>query len=162
MSRRFCLSLSLLPALMIVACATPNVALPAAGDLAISLHRDVSGVRPILVVTITNRSDKPVCLRAEVLQNPYSYEMNLGLRDRGRRPVRYYEPGFLTPPIRGNVRLEPGETGRGQYFLDARFRLRAAGNPFPSGLSARAAFAYDYCEDSAPLRATSAWQPLLR
>jgi hypothetical protein len=158
MSRRFCLFLA---ALMTVACATTDVAAPAsAADLAISLRRDVSDARPVVVVTITNRSDKPVCLRAEILQNPYSYEMDLRLRDRGRRRVRFHEPGYIPPRIRGNVRLEPGETGRGQYFLDSRFRLRAAGNPFPSGLSARAAFLYDYCDDSAPLRATSAWQPL--
>jgi hypothetical protein len=157
MSRR---SWLLLPALITIACATPHVASPPAGDLAISLHRDVSGVRPVLVVTITNRSDKPVCLRAEVLQNPYSYEMNLRLRDRSRRPVRYRESGFVPPPIRGHVRLDPGATGRGEYFLDSRFRLRAAGNPFPSGMSAQAAFPYDYCDGSTSLRAASTWQPL--
>jgi hypothetical protein len=155
------LSLSIFFALISVACATPDVASPASpGDLTILLHRDASGAHPILVVTITNRSDKPVCLPAEVLQNPDSYEMDLRLRDRGRRPVRSHEPGFLIPPIRGSVRLEPGQTARGQYFLDSRFRLRAAGNPFPSGMSAQAAFPYDYCDDTSSLRAASAWQSI--
>jgi hypothetical protein len=158
MSGRFCLFLA---ALMTVACATVDVAAPAsAADLAISLHREVSGGHPVAVVTITNRSDKPVCLRAEILQNPDSYEMDLRLRDRGRRPVRFHEPGYVLPPIRGNVRLEPGQTARGQYFLDSRFRLRRAGNPFPPGMSAQAAFQYDYCDDTSSLRATSAWQSI--
>jgi hypothetical protein len=153
--------LLLLPALTTVACATPPVASPAtASDLAVSLRRDVSGDRPILVVTITTRSDNPVCVRAEVLQNPYSYEMSLGLRTRYRHPVGYHESGFVPPRIPGNVRLEPGATGRGEYYLDSRFRLPRTGTPFPEGMSAQAAFSYDYCDDSLSLRATSAWTEL--
>jgi hypothetical protein len=155
----------LLVALLCVACATPNAGRPAAeGELAISLSRDVSrevsGTWPILVVSITNRSQHQICIQRDTLQNPDSYGMELHLYDARGRAVRPGPEGFIPPPLEGIVRLEPGGSTRGQYYLNGRFRLRGAGTPFPRGMSAQVSFAYGYCGHDWELRATSTRQAI--
>lgn len=146
----------------ITACATAAVDQPASiGELAISLSRGVSDTRPILVVTITNGSASRICIRRELLENSYSEQIGLSLRDSMGRAVRIYETeGFILPSIPGLVRLEPGGTARGQYYLDSRLTRSGSGRHLPRGMSARVSYEYDHCDDSAPLRATSAWQPI--
>lgn len=130
------------------------------GELAISLSRSVLERRPILVVTITNRSASPICIQAEVLKNPNSEEMHLIVRNvRGRTVRLRWREGFIIPSIPGLVRLRPGEATRGQYYLDWRLGLREGGR-FPRGMSAHVTYEYTHCDESAPLRAPSAWQPL--
>jgi len=145
--------------LLSAACATPPVS--EGSDLAISMSREVSDSRPMLVVAVTNRSRNRICIRAEILQNPYSEEMNLKLRDARGRSVRFYPSrGIGPPPLLEIVHLGSGETVRARYYLDSRFRLGISGRPFPRGMSAQATFQYGYCDDTWSLRATSAWQPL--
>lgn len=149
----------LLAGLLAVAFATPPVS--QAPELAISISRDASGARPMLVVTIANRSTTRICIPAEILQNPYSEEMDLKLRDARGRSVRFYPSrGIGPPPLLDIVHLGSGETVRARYYLDSRFRLGGSGRPFPRGMSAQATFQYGYCDDTWSLRATSAWQPL--
>lgn len=131
-----------------------------AGELAISLSRDVLAMRPILVVTITNHSERPICIRKEMLENPNSEEIGLMVRNARARTVSLrWREGFIIPSIAGLVRVAPGDTARGQYYLDWRLRLREGGR-FPRGMTARVSYEYDHCGDSAPMRSTSAWQPL--
>jgi len=150
-------------ALLCVACATPDaIRRSAEADFAISLSRDVSENRPVLVVTITNRSQSQLCIQKETLQNPRTHQMELHLYDARGRAVRPSGGGgFLPPPLEGNVRLEPGEVARAEYFLDRRFRLPGGGTPFPSGMRAHVSFPYGRdCSEVWALRATSARQPI--
>jgi hypothetical protein len=151
-----------LAALLCAACATPEVGRPGAdADLAISLSRDASSGRPALVVTLTNRSQRQICIRADVLRNPNSGDLDLSMRDATGRAVRYRQnPGFIPPPLMETVRVDPGGTTHAQAYLDDRFELGPGGMPFPQGMSAQASIPYGYCEETFSLRATSAWQPI--
>lgn len=130
--------------------------------------------RPALVVAITNRSSAPICIRADALRNPGSYEMEIRLRDaRGRRVSLHRGGGYVPMPLNEIVRMEPGMRARGQYYLD-RFKRIGPRRPLPNGWSAQAGFQYGdchpreaYCDgriglcpDAWSSRATSAWQPL--
>lgn len=128
------------------------------GDLDLVLSRDAAD-RATLLVTVTNRSANPVCIRAEALQNPHSGEMHLRLRDANGRPLEYYKhTGIIPPPLTGVVRLAPGSTVRGRFRLDTRFRRIAAEQRLPLGWSAQAAFRYGHCDDVWSLQASSTWQ----
>lgn len=132
-----------------------------ADELAISLSRDVDDGRPILVVTITNRSATQICLGAEVLRNSETWALDVELRDSRRRAIRRRtETGFLLPPLSGVVSIDPADSESVHYYLDFRFRLPSIRQWPRQRLSARVSFAYNHCGDSAPLRATSAWQPI--
>lgn len=139
-------------------CMAPSAGHPAsADDLAISLTRTTLEARPAVVVKITNRSAATTCVRGELLRNPHSYEMDLRLRDRKGRAFRPEQPGFLPPPIMDPVRIAPGASVEGQFFLDSRFKFRGS-RKLTGGLSAQAAFRYDLCDASQSRRAVSAWQ----
>ena len=132
----------------------------AVGDLNVSISRGVARDGPILVVTISNVSGRAVCVRTEALQNRYSGEMQLRLRDsRGR--LFGYRPSDLRPPaMEGVVRIEPGASARGEYDVVSRFAGIDVGRPLPYALSAQVAFRYGYCDDAWALQARSAWQPI--
>lgn len=137
----------------------PDTALPAPRhNLAIQLRRDIAAPRATLVVTITNNMEKSICIRSDALQNPYSYEMNLKLRYPNGSMIKYNDPGYIEPPVDGTIRVEPGSSVHGRYYLYPRFKLPGQGHPFPRGLSARASFPYQDCNDSTSLRAASEWQ----
>lgn len=143
------------------ACATQGVVLPPVNEVAISLTREISDSRPMLVATITNLSDDAICIRTELLQNPYSEEIGLRLRDSRRRAIRLREAeGFITPPLPGFVRVDPERQVRARYYLDARLRLRNGRAQLPRGMTAQVSYEYNRCDDSPPMRSTSAWQPL--
>lgn len=130
------------------------------GNLSISLVRETMDARPVLAVTITNVSGNPICMLADALQNPNSGEMHLRLRDSRGRPLAFYPRGFVPPPLEGVVRIDQHASVTGRYYLDTRFRRINSDRPFPAGLSARASFLYDYCDNTWTLRAMSAWQAI--
>lgn len=129
-------------------------------ELAVTLSRGVVENRPVIVVSISNRSSIPACIRAETLQNPYSYEMELWLRDSRSRPFGYHQEGFIPPTIPGTVRVDPGSTAQGRYFLDSRFKRIGPERPLPSALFAKASFRYSHCDNVWSMRATTHWQPI--
>lgn len=151
----------LLAAAILSACATPEVEQPASvAELDISFSRDISGARPMLVATITNRSSNQICIGAEMLQNPGTWEVNFRFRDaRGRRVGGGPGRGLPADSLPGMIRLDPGGSTQGRYYVDWRLRLRRAGAPVPQGLSAQISFPYGHCDDIWSLRATSAWLP---
>lgn len=130
----------------------------ATGEIAISLARDNSKTRPTLLATMTNRSQGDVCIRAELLKNPYSYSMDIRLQDSTGRSVKFKEPGYLDEPIMDPVRIGPGESVVASYFLDTRFKLPDGGQSLPKGMSARATLRYDSCDGSLSQQAISSWQ----
>lgn len=129
-------------------------------DVAISVSRDTEASRPTLIVTITNRSERTLCISADTIRDPYSQEMDLMLRDRMGRDVRRYRSGFLPPPSGALVRLEPGDHVRGSYYLDSRFRLRGGWPAATPGMTIQANFRYGYCDDATSRWARSDWQPI--
>jgi hypothetical protein len=142
-----------------VACAGPQSQGPfETGDVAVVITRANLERQPALAVTITNRSPNDLCVRAELLQNPYTYEMDLNLRKADGRVVKRHQPGFLPPPNMTPVRIEPGRSVRGQYYVDARFKLKGKGRQFLQGMSAEASFRYDSCDASQSREAASGWQ----
>lgn len=154
-------SLLLAAALLSAGCATPEVEQPGSvGELEISFSRDVSGARPVLVATITNRSANQICIGTEMLQHPDTWAVNFRFRDsRGRAVGGGPGRGLPAPSLPGLVRLDPGGSTQGRYYVDWRLRLRRAGVPVPRGLSAQISLPYGHCDDIWSLRATSAWQP---
>ena len=106
---------SVFPALLALAGCTASDALPSepssgAGGSALHLGiegRSIGG-RPAVVVTLINRSQSPVCVRAEAVENPYSYEMELRLRDAQGRKVGLHRSGFLPPPLETVIQIAPG------------------------------------------------------
>jgi len=141
------------------ACTTPQPVQPAAsGDLALSLARASSEAGPGLVVAMTNRSQADVCIRAELLKNPYSYEMHIRLKDARGRAVPLKRSGYLNELIMDPVRIAPGASVEGRYLLGWRFKLPSSGKALPEGISARATLRYDACDGSLSQQATSAWQ----
>jgi hypothetical protein len=143
------------------ACATQGFALPNADKVAISLTREISDGRPMLVATITNRSDEAICFRTELLQNPYSEETGLRVRDSRQREIRLREAeGFITPPLPGLVRVDREGQVRARYYLDSRLRLRNGRAQLPRGMTVQVSLQYNHCGNSPRLRATSAWEPI--
>lgn len=136
--------------------------------------RVTSGSRPGLIVSLTNRTGGPLCIAAEALQNPYTEEVDLRLRDTYGRPVGTTLGGYPLPPLPGTVRVDPGATVIGRYTADSRFKRIRDGEPVPRGWSARVTVRYGdcqlreaYCEgrigpcpDSWSRRAVSDWQVL--
>jgi hypothetical protein len=152
-------SILLLSIFTIAACASPaGRANPNVDPLSVRLaYSNVEG-HPALLVTMSNRTATEVCIRAELLRNPYTYAMDLRLRDSRGREVKREEPGFLPPPIMEPVRIAPGASVRGQYYLDARFKLKRSAEQSQTGMSAQAAFRYDACDGSQSLKIMSSWQ----
>ena len=146
------------PLLLLSACASTAVQPDPSGDLLITLRAGLEERRPVIIVTTSNPSSQAICVRAEVLRHPYTYEMELSLRDSRGRMLQYREPGYLVPPLTGVVRLEPGASAQSQYYLDARFTGLRPAEPLPLRLMARVAFTYTYCNNSTSLRAVSDWQ----
>lgn len=132
----------------------------ASRDVEISLSRGALKGRPILAVTIANRSGQPICIRAEALQNPYSYEMRLRLRDNHGRRVGYRPSGLIPPPLTVTTHIEAGGAVSGHYYLDSRFKRVPATEGLARGWAAQASFRYGYCGDASILVARSAWQPI--
>jgi hypothetical protein len=130
----------------------------ATADFVLALTRTSNEGRPVLVVTMTNRSQADVCIRAELLKNPNTYEMDIRLRDGNGSSVKFKDVGFLREPIMDPVRITPGLSVQGHYYLDARFNLPGDGKRLPNGASARVALHYDGCDGSLSQQATSAWQ----
>lgn len=149
----------LLGIFLTAACIMPDARAGAAAEgVTISLARITAEARPVLIVTMKNTSQAEVCVRTELLQNPYSYAMDLRLRDRRGREVKREKPGFLSPPLLEPVRIAPGRSVQGRFYLDARFKLKGGGKQLGLGMSAQAAFRYDACDGSQSQRAVSAWQ----
>lgn len=152
----------LFPALLCLTVSFPAVA--RSDDLAISLSRDVAAGRPVLAMTVVNRSERTICLRAELLGNPGTGEIApIRLRDARGRPIRASRDpeGYIPRPIPGVVRLDPGDVTRAHYYIDWRFDWPGGmGRPLPPAMSAQVTFRYGYCEDTRALRATSTWQPI--
>ena len=160
---------------LLTACATPgDVRSPSFRALAIALSPGWIEERPALVVSVTNRSDAAICIRADAIRNPGSYEMDIRLRDaRGRRVRLYPARGYFEPPLDEIIRVEPGTSLEGQYYLD-RFEPIGARRPLPRGWQAQARVKYGNCQpreaycdgriglcpDAWSSRATSRWQPL--
>lgn len=145
--------------LCVVACAGPQTkAAVETGALGVVITRANLEGQSALAVTITNRSANDVCVRAELLQNPYTYEMDLNLRKANGAVVKRYEPGFLPPPNMTPIRIEPGRKVQGQYYVEARFKLKSGGRELPQGMSAQASFRYDSCDGSQSRKTTSGWQ----
>lgn len=128
--------------------------------LRLLLNRDFEDGRPMVRVTVTNLTTRPICIRADALQNPYSHEMDLRMRDAQGRIVRYRDPGFIPPPLTGVVRVEPHASSSGRTYLDARFNLAQGWSPFPAGLRLQAAVRFGYCDDTTSFWARSTWQPI--
>jgi hypothetical protein len=129
-------------------------------EITISLSRAGANNKPNLVVRIANNSFDHICIWRDAIQNPYSYEMDLKMRDARKRAVEYNEPGYIDEPLEGVVRLEPGGTAEGRFYIHPRFKLRNPGKTFPHGMSVRASFSYHRCNDRKEFRATSSWQPI--
>lgn len=148
-------------ALTVAACAAPRAMSPvAAGEIAFTLTAASGDAGPILLVALTNRSQADVCIRAELLQNPYTYEMDVRLRDRDGRPVRFKRPGFVREPHIEAVRIAPGAKVQGRYDLAQRFKLPGEGKLLPRGMAAQATARYDACDGSLSRQASSDWQPI--
>ena len=146
-------------ALLLISCAHPQSSgTTAPQDLGIVLSLAVSNSAPVLIATVVNRGETPVCIATEALQNRYTLEMNLKLRDSSGAPLKHERPGFIPPPLQGTVRLEPGASTTGEYYIRARFNLRGTKSLKPGTASARAAFQYDHCDGSRTLPADSGWQ----
>lgn len=155
------LHMSILTIFLSSACAMQGFALSHVDEVTISLAREVSDSRPMLVATITNHSSDAICIRTELLQNPYSEEIGLRLRDSRRREIRLREAeGFITPPLPGLLRVDQKGQVRARYYLDSRLRLRNGRAQLPRGMTVQVSFQYNHCGDSPRLRATSAWQPI--
>jgi hypothetical protein len=149
----------LLGILLTTACIGPNARVGAAtGDVTVSLARTTAEARPVLIVTMNNSSQAEVCVRAELLQNPYSYAMDLRLRDSRGREVKREKPGYLSPPILEAVRIAPGQSVQGRFYLDARFKLKGDAGQLLPDMSVQATFRYDACDGSQSQQAVSAWQ----
>jgi hypothetical protein len=143
----------------LVACTTAaNVRTAITDEIAVSLSRDSASAKPTLLVRVTNHSPHQICIWRDAIQNPYSYEMNLKMRDGKGRAVRYNEPGYIDEPLEGVVRLEPGAEVEGRFYIHPRFKLQNQGRPFPRGMSIRVSFSYHHCNEPTELRATSSWQ----
>lgn len=143
------------------ACATPQTTQPrATGVLAISLARASGEAGPMLAVAMTNTSREDVCIRAELLKNPYTYEMHIRLSDHRGKPVALKRSGYLNDLILDPVRIAPGERVEGRYYLNSRFKLPGDGKAMPAGLRGRVEFRYDPCDQSLSQEATSVWQPV--
>jgi hypothetical protein len=138
-------------------------------EFAFAISQGRADGSPVLLVTITNRSQRPVCIAAEALQNPFTYEMDVEARDLRGRHLTYSNPGYILEPLRGVVRLNPGTSSRGYYHL-SRFRA-VTDRRLPRGTSVRVAFRYGDCSRSSACRwddctdiwsrqAQSAWVPI--
>jgi hypothetical protein len=128
--------------------------------LAFRLARGTSEFGPVLRVTVANRTQRAVCVRAEALRNPRTQEMLLYLRNAHGRELRWQNPGIIPPPMEGIVRIEAGSSAEGSYYLRGRFMLPDDWEPLPHGWHARAAVRYGPCENATSHWAASAWQPL--
>jgi hypothetical protein len=149
----------LLAVVLTAGCVTPSPGSSVTVDpLALSLARVTLEARPALTVTMTNRSATVICVRAELLRNPHSNEIDLKLRDRSGRTIKPEDPGFLPPPNVQPVPIAPGESVQGQFFLDSRFKLKGSSKRLPEELSAQVTFLYDLCDASQSRLAVSAWQ----
>jgi hypothetical protein len=145
---------SFFPALFTLAsCATPE-RLPSSQSSRAAenaLHLDIEGRsiggRPAMVVTLTNRSRTPICVRGDAVENPYSYEMELRLRDAHGRKVGLHPSGFIPPPLQTLIQLAPGKSAQGHYWLDTRFKGIGEGDWVPSAWRARAAVRFGTCAD---------------
>jgi hypothetical protein len=151
--------------LLVVACAgctpqAPRVELAPQPDVDISFTRSVERDRPMLLVTISNRSVRPICVQRELLQHRYTYAMDLRMRDGKGHELSRYDPGFLPPPLAGTIMIRPGESESGSYYLDARFKLPENGKIVPKGATVRASFRYGLCEEVSSVTVTSSWLPI--
>lgn len=173
MGHQFLISLLILGGCATLVQPTASQASPSAAPL-VRLTSGWIEDRPALVVSITNRSNAPMCIRAEALRNPWSNEIHLRLRDaRGRQVGLYRAHGSSEPQLDETVRLEPGMATQGQLYLE-RFKRVGQGRPLPTGWRVQAQVPYGDCQpreaycdgrvglcpDDWSARATSSWQPL--
>jgi hypothetical protein len=141
-------------------------------DLEIVMGRTSLDGRPMLAMHVRNRSEGPVCILADKLQNPYTSEIEFRLRDARGYRMQLEPSGYILEPPNGVMRLEPGMSADARYDLITRFRNLGEGRPLPAGLVAQIAFQYgncqqrpaycdgDYgmCTDIWSRRAVSSWQ----
>jgi hypothetical protein len=128
-------------------------------ELEVAFHRAVIERHPVLVVTVTNRSIAPICIKAEALR-PHAFEMHLRLRDAWGRRVGYTESGFLPSPLEGLVKVDPGAQV-GSYYGFWRFKLGGRKPSPPRGSRVLASFRYGHCHDGAwSAQLTTEWQPI--
>jgi len=131
-------------------CASVDTFSPAVGnDVAVSLTReaDPSTARPMLSAVFTNRANRAVCFRADVFTNPYSFEVQIQVRDAAGRTISPHErEGFIPPPNPGLARLEPGSSMRGRYYLYTRAGLPTEADGSPARVQANLGYHYYPCE----------------
>lgn len=128
--------------------------------LAFRLAPGTSEFGPVLRVAIENRTQSPLCVRAEALRNPRSGEMRLYLRDARGRELRWQSLGFIPTPIEGVVRIEPASSVEGFHYLRGRFVGTDGLAQLPPGSQARVAVRYGPCKDPRSHWAVSGWQPV--
>jgi hypothetical protein len=128
--------------------------------ITVTMKRGLKEGRPVIEVDLQNSSPQILCVRSQVVNDPYSYDIKLRLRDTHQQDVPRYPTGILLPPIEGVIRLEPGQHTLGQYYLDSRFKLKDRGPSVRGEMTARASFRYGICDDALSLIADTGWQPI--
>jgi hypothetical protein len=147
--------------LLLTGCTDPSLALSTpVGPFAIAVASTGSPESPMIAVTIENRSEETWCIDAEALRNPWSHSMDLKMRDRNGRLATIRDPGYVAPPIAGEIRIESGKVVRGEYHFNARFKRIRAGRPIPKGMQIQASFRYGPCEAPRSSWAKSPWVPI--
>lgn len=132
----------------------------ATSNVAVAITRDQASAQPAIILIIVNTLRFPICIRVDALRNPYSYEMNLKMRNVNGRNVQYNDPGYIADPLEGIERLEPGESVQGRTYLYPRFKLKDKGRSFPAGMFVQASFYYNHCDVPLRLQARSSWQSI--
>jgi hypothetical protein len=140
---------ALLSLLLLGACATRAIWEPTRpNDMEITLRRGLDDrQKQLLVVRIENRSQYPICLSRDVIENPYSTEIQIHYRDARRRDRTYNPDGYILEPLPGSVRIEPGASVEGRHTLEGGYRGLREGEPFPRDWQAQIGFEYGYCSD---------------
>lgn len=146
--------------LLIGACATAVDSVQVKGELAIGIQRDVLNDRPALRVKITNGSKATLCLRREMMENPYTGQMHIRLRNKRGQAIPLHPSGYLPAPRPGVIRLAPGETTQASYYADSRFKLTGKASGIPEGATAQVRFSYGRCEEALSQEAGSAWEAI--
>lgn len=141
------------------ACAAASLApVHPAGDIEIAISRETFEGRPALAVRMVNMSGVSLCIRSAAIEDPYSGEINIQLRDLKHRPLSLRPRGVAPPAKDGVIRLNlKGDRAEGRYFLDSRFYLPIGNKTFLGGIEAQVAVRFGYCDDVWSKEAISRW-----
>jgi len=134
---------------------TPSQAAP----LAVTVSRQVDSAGYLYaLVQIQNRSDQPVCIDREALENSSSFAMHLDLR-RGTRLIGFRNPGYIPLPLLGTSTLSPGATVTRRFGMSNRFALTEAELVTYRDLQIAARFTAHDCGVSSRYEVGTGWQP---